>query len=274
MFDLGFQRVDQPLNLQAGKRAAPRGLLFEPLQGGVPAVDDQIGQRLGQPQDAGQGLLGRGQGSQSLRIERQADGRNQRAGQVPQVEQLFGQGPVVEAQDAGLEFGRILVGGQRLIEEPGVRRAQFVEQHQHADVAQQGCQKRLVAGELPDLFADLACRHGLRERVPPITVDASAGANFAQRLRHAETQHEQFQRLDAEQGQRLVQVAHFARQREQRTVDHSQHFGHQGRVVFDAGFERPQIDLWLGRQLQQLDRHRGQRVKLADAGDESIQCVR
>ncbi len=136
---------------------------------------------------------------------------------------------------------------------------------------QQAGDEGFVAGQVPKRLADLAARHGLGQRVPPIMHENFAFDGGEKTVRQAESQHQKLQRLGAQKRDGLVQVGNFPAQPEKGTVDHAQYFTGEGGIVFDAFFDGAVVNLRIVGQFQDLDCHDGQAIKLACPGHEALE---
>ena len=67
-----------------------------------------------------------------------------------------------------------------------------------------------------------------------------------------------FEWFQAEQRERLLQIAHLPAEAEERTVDDFQNARREGWVTFEAEFDLPRIDLRLPRQSQHFEGDSGE----------------
>ncbi len=111
----------------------------------------------------------------------------------------------------------------------------------------------------------------LGQRVLPIPKERLRLDIQKQPAGQAESQHQEFQRLDSQQGQRLGQVRHFAAESEERTIDHAKDSAGDRRVVLNTLFEGPRIYVGVPRQLQNLHGDAGQTVELSEPCRQVVQ---
>ena len=113
---------------------------------------------------------------------------------------------MVEAQNLALQLFEIAVAGRDLAHEADIRFPQPLHEDQLAQILQQPGDEGFVARHPPERFTDLARRDRLDQGVLPIVFEDFSGDLAKQAIGQAEAQHEQFQRLDAQECQRLIQI--------------------------------------------------------------------
>ena len=157
------------------------------------------------------------------------------------------------------------------IEKSGVGLSQVLEQQQHAQILEQARQKGFVAGNPPQAVAQFPAGNRLGQRVLPIPQQGLGLDVQEQSAGQAESQNQQFQWLDPQQGQRLIEVRHLPAESEKRTIDHAKDSAGNGRIVFDALFQCPCIDVRVPCQLQNLHGNAGQAIKLTRPSCQMVQ---
>ena len=143
-----------------------------------------------------------------------ANGLDERIGQAPAIEQPGRQHGMVEAQRFRLQHRQAVALSARSFQALDVRLAKLLYQQKDTQVLQQPGDERFVARFVPESLGDAARGHGLGKRVSPIVPQHFGGQPLEESLRQTEPQDQQFQRLDAQQGQGLIQVGDLASQAE------------------------------------------------------------
>ena len=149
------------------------------------------------------------------------------------------------------------------IEKSGIGLAQLLEEQEHAQVLEQARQEGLVAGNPPQAMAQFPAGDRLGQRVLPIPEERLRLDIQEQPAGQAEPQHQEFQRLDPQQGQCLVEVRNLAAESKERAIDDAEDAAGNGRIVLDALFQGPRIDVGVPRELQNLHGNAGQTVELS-----------
>ena len=111
-------------------------------------------------------------------------------------------------------------------------------------------------------MAQFAAGNRLGQGVLPVPEERLRLDIEEQSAGQAETEHEEFQRLDPQQGQCLVEVRNLAAESKERTIDDAEDAAGNGRIVLDALFQGPRIDVGVPRELQNLHGNPGQTVEL------------
>ena len=243
-FSLDFQ--DQRFQLLVEMPAIAAAGLQQLGQGRGLAVGEQPGKQFAQVQYLGQGrpvCLGR-------RLP--GDGIAQRFRKVPLLQQPGRQLRVRETHGSLLDRAKIEAMAHGPIEKSGIRLSQLLEEQEYAQVVEQARQEGFVAGNPPQTMAQFPAGDRLGQRVLPIPQERLRLDIQEQPAGQAESQHQEFQRLDSQQGQGLVEVRHLAAEPEKRTIDHAEDSAGNCRIVLDALFQGPRIDVGVPRQLQDL----------------------
>ena len=158
--------------------------------------------------------------------------------QLPARQQRRAQLIVIESQRVLLERRQMTLLLDDASQEFCIRLAQLAEQHQNSNVLQQTGNERLIARLSPHLLGNQPRRHRPRQCICPIPFQLARGDFGKQRIGHTEAQHQQLQRLDANQPNRLIEIRDRPMQPIERAIDHSQHLARECRILSDAFLQR------------------------------------
>ncbi len=168
---------------------------------------------------------------------------------VPFLEQCRGELNVVKAKGLGFDLAKISAGFGRANEHHGIRGSQLFSKDQNSQALKKSYQKCFIARCLKKLLADFARRHGPRECRRPIPLERFTGDVGEQVIGQAEAEHQNLEWLDPQERDRLVKIAHFAGQAEQRTIHDAQHLGGERGIAQDAFLDRLGRDPRITREL-------------------------
>ena len=130
--------------------------------------------------------------------------------------------------------------------------------------------ERFVAGLVPQLGGQLPGGDGPRQRRSPVPLELLGRHLGKQLVRQAESEHQQPQRLVAQDRERLVQIGHFPPQAEERAVHDAEDFAGQRRVLLEQLLEHARIDLRLAGEPDDFERHGRAAVERRSAGGDLL----